>query len=108
MAQASNWAGGGDEGFDAEFAAAGLQVLADGDDVDACVVKVGEGLFDFIVGLPEAYHEARFDFHMGVSGVLAGVGEKGERSIVGSRVADFGSEGADGLEVVVENFGLDL
>lgn len=38
--------------------ACGLEVLADGDDIDADAVEVAEGVFDFVVFLADTEHDA--------------------------------------------------
>ena len=50
--------GGGDEGFDAELDVAGLEVLAEGDDVAAGSVEVSDGFFYLELGFAKAEHDA--------------------------------------------------
>ena len=93
--------GGGDELFDTEFTGIGLEVLADGDDVAANVVEIGEGFVDFGGGFSKADHDARFD-EDGKAGVF-GMAEDGESSVILCFMADTGSEGADCFDVVIED-----
>jgi hypothetical protein len=80
----------------------GLEVLADGEDVDAVGGDVAEGLLDFVGFFAEAEHDA------GLGGEIAGFGvaEDGAGAVVAGLDADGFLEAFDGLEVVVKNIGL--
>lgn len=94
---------GVDEFLDPEFRPVGLEVLADRDDVAAGLGQVGDGFLDLGFRFPEAYHDPRFDEDR-----LArrfGVPEDVQGGVVLRFVAHAGGEGADGLDVVVEDLG---
>lgn len=94
---------GRDEAFNAEFGAARLEVLANGDDIAACGVEIGDRLADLFFGLAESNHDARF--HKTGFARFFCMGEDGKGSVVGRFMADAGSEGANSFDVVIEDFG---
>lgn len=95
---------GGDVANDREVFVAGLQVLAEGEVVDAVFAEVGEGIEEFLTLFPESEHEAAFGFHRRVEFLDVSHHPEGP-AVVTFRAADSAVEPWDGFHVVVEDIG---
>ncbi len=92
---------GVDPAVDGEVLLGGLEVLADGEDIDIVGAKVAEGLEEFFVGFADADHEAGFGDEVLGLGTL----EEFEGAFVFGLGADFSVLRRDGFGVVVEDVG---
>jgi hypothetical protein len=91
---------------DASIAASGLEILADGDDVNVGAAEIAEKGVDLVFGFTEANHEAGFGERGGT--VALREGEHVEGLLVEGLGADGTVEAGDGLHVVIEDMGLSV